>query len=40
MESTEQRGVSVTLALVVISWFAWVVFQTTQLVRDAAIWSK
>ncbi len=34
MESTEQRGVSVTLALVVISWFAWVVFQTTQLVRE------
>jgi hypothetical protein len=34
MESAEQPKVSFTLALVVISWFAWVVFQTTQLVRE------
>lgn len=34
MESTEKPGVSFTLALVVLSWFAWVVFQTTQLVRE------
>ena len=34
LEGREQSKVSVALALVVISWFAWVVFQTTQLVRE------
>jgi len=33
-ESTEQPRVGLTLALVVISWFGWVAFQTTQLVRE------
>ena len=33
-ESTEHLKVSSTLALVIISWFAWVVFQTTQLLRE------
>jgi hypothetical protein len=34
MESREQARVSFTLALVVISWFAWVAFQSFQLVRE------
>jgi hypothetical protein len=34
MESSEQPKISLTLALVVISWFAWVAFQTFQLVRE------
>ena len=33
-KSTEHLKLSFTLALVVISWFAWVVFQTTQLLWE------
>ena len=34
MDQTHRLGSSLTLALVVVSWFAWVVFQTTQLVSE------
>lgn len=34
MDSTDRPSVSLTLALVVVSWSAWVVFQTTQLVWE------
>jgi len=34
MPFTEPPKVGLTLALLVISWSSWVVFQTTQLVRE------
>jgi hypothetical protein len=34
MDSEEKPPISFTLALVVIYWFAWTVFQTGQLVYD------
>jgi len=34
MDPTHRPSVSLTLALVVVSWSAWVVFQTTQLVSE------
>ena len=34
MDPTHRLSVSLTLALVVVSWSAWVVFQTTQLVWE------
>jgi len=34
MDPTHRLSVSLTLALVVVSWSAWVVFQTTQLVSE------
>ena len=34
MDSSEQSKISLTLALVVISWVAWVAFQSFQLVRE------
>ena len=34
MDSNEQSKISLTLALVVISWVAWVAFQSFQLVRE------
>jgi hypothetical protein len=34
MDSNEKSKTGFTLALVVISWFAWVTFQTVQLVHD------
>jgi hypothetical protein len=34
MDPTQRPRVSLTLALVVVSWSAWVVFQTTQLVSE------
>jgi hypothetical protein len=34
MDATHRPGVGLTLALVVVSWSAWVVFQTTQLVSE------
>ena len=34
MDPTHRPSVRLTLALVVVSWSAWVVFQTTQLVSE------
>jgi hypothetical protein len=34
MDPTHRPSVSLTLALVVVSWSVWVVFQTTQLVSE------
>jgi hypothetical protein len=34
MDTAGRSGVSLTLALVVVSWFAWVTFQTVHLTRE------
>lgn len=34
LDSSEQSKISLTLALVVTSWFAWVAFQSFALVRE------
>ena len=34
MDTTERTGLGLTLTLVVVSWCAWVVFQTTQLTLE------